>query len=134
MSPERISGLQYTTKSDVWALGMILMECLVGKFPYHVAHESESYERLLGRIVDDHVPLHLMRDHGVPALVAQLVSRSVCAGVAGVAKLGVSSAGAGAWRKTRACGRTQRSWSAAWRRRGMRCQAASGTSSSSAAT
>mmetsp|Transcript_20035 Transcript_20035/g.47756 ORF Transcript_20035/g.47756 Transcript_20035/m.47756 type:complete len:577 (+) Transcript_20035:130-1860(+) len=75
MSPERISGLQYTTKSDVWALGMILMECLIGKFPYHALHETESYERLLGRIVDDNVPLHLMQDHGVPALVAQLVSR-----------------------------------------------------------
>jgi len=75
MSPERISGLQYTTKSDIWALGVILMECLVGKFPYHIAHETESYERLLGRIVDDNVPLHLMKEHGVPDLVAQLVSR-----------------------------------------------------------
>ena len=34
MSPERISGSQYSYESDIWALGVALWECSVGRYPY----------------------------------------------------------------------------------------------------
>jgi mitogen-activated protein kinase kinase len=34
MAPERIQGAQYTVKSDVWSVGLTLMELAVGKFPF----------------------------------------------------------------------------------------------------
>ena len=34
MSPERISGLQYIWNSDIWSLGISLVEIATGKFPY----------------------------------------------------------------------------------------------------
>jgi len=34
MSPERISGEKYGYDSDVWSLGLSLVECALGRFPY----------------------------------------------------------------------------------------------------
>lgn len=34
MSPERISGESYAFDSDVWSLGLSLLECATGRFPY----------------------------------------------------------------------------------------------------
>ncbi|XP_010433557.1 PREDICTED: mitogen-activated protein kinase kinase 1-like [Camelina sativa] len=36
MSPERINGngSYYGSKSDIWSLGLVLLECATGKFPY----------------------------------------------------------------------------------------------------
>ena len=34
MSPERITGAQHGYDSDVWSLGLTMMECLLGRFPY----------------------------------------------------------------------------------------------------
>lgn len=35
MAPERIQGSPYTVKSDVWSVGLTLMELAIGKFPFH---------------------------------------------------------------------------------------------------
>ncbi|GBG84204.1 hypothetical protein CBR_g38176 [Chara braunii] len=34
MSPERIMGERYGYKCDVWSVGLSLMECAIGRFPY----------------------------------------------------------------------------------------------------
>jgi mitogen-activated protein kinase kinase len=34
MAPERIQGSRYTVKSDVWSVGLTLMELAIGKFPF----------------------------------------------------------------------------------------------------
>ncbi|KAI0565170.1 Serine/threonine protein kinase Endoplasmic reticulum membrane [Gracilaria domingensis] len=34
MSPERLNGSKYTYASDIWALGVSIMECLMGKYPF----------------------------------------------------------------------------------------------------
>ena len=34
MAPERIQGSAYTVKSDVWSVGLTLMELAIGKFPF----------------------------------------------------------------------------------------------------
>ncbi|GAA5985445.1 hypothetical protein JCM10908_006976 [Rhodotorula pacifica] len=42
MSPERISGDPYTVKSDVWSLGITLVELAIGRFPFSAEDDSVS--------------------------------------------------------------------------------------------
>ncbi|GAA5821000.1 hypothetical protein JCM11251_001914 [Rhodosporidiobolus azoricus] len=42
MSPERISGDPYTVKSDVWSLGISLVELAIGRFPFSSEDEPPS--------------------------------------------------------------------------------------------
>ncbi|GAM26482.1 hypothetical protein SAMD00019534_096570 [Acytostelium subglobosum LB1] len=34
MSPERISGKSYSYDSDIWSLGLTILECALGRYPY----------------------------------------------------------------------------------------------------
>lgn len=36
MSPERILGTPHTSNSDIWSLGLTIMQCLLGRYPYGV--------------------------------------------------------------------------------------------------
>jgi len=36
MSPERIQGKRYSSRADIWSLGLCLYKCAVGQFPYEV--------------------------------------------------------------------------------------------------
>lgn len=40
MAPERIMGKPYTVSSDVWSLGLTLLEVASGQFPYHVQNDT----------------------------------------------------------------------------------------------
>lgn len=42
MAPERIQGSPYTVKSDVWSVGLTLMELAIGKFPFGNNSDSED--------------------------------------------------------------------------------------------
>jgi mitogen-activated protein kinase kinase 1 len=42
MSPERISGESYAFDSDVWSLGLSLLECATGRFPYPPEDATED--------------------------------------------------------------------------------------------
>ncbi|KAI5479760.1 mitogen-activated protein kinase kinase 1 [Pseudohyphozyma bogoriensis] len=44
MSPERISGDPYTVKSDVWSLGITLIELALGRFPFSSDPDSSDSE------------------------------------------------------------------------------------------
>ncbi|KAK8865971.1 hypothetical protein IAR55_001120 [Kwoniella newhampshirensis] len=44
MSPERIQGAPYTIKSDVWSLGISLIELALGRFPFSDSPEAELEE------------------------------------------------------------------------------------------
>ena len=44
MSPERISGSEYSYESDIWALGVSLWECAVGRYPYGTPVSSEGVD------------------------------------------------------------------------------------------
>jgi mitogen-activated protein kinase kinase 3 len=35
MSPERIRNRPYSYASDIWSLGLVLMECATGRYPFH---------------------------------------------------------------------------------------------------
>ncbi|ORX90500.1 kinase-like protein [Basidiobolus meristosporus CBS 931.73] len=52
MSPERITGATYSVKSDVWSLGVSLLELSQGKFPF----PQLSVFELLQYIVDEDLP------------------------------------------------------------------------------
>ena len=48
--PERIQGAQYTVKSDVWSLGISLIELALGRFPFSEStsdEEDSDYEGTL---------------------------------------------------------------------------------------
>jgi serine/threonine protein kinase len=36
MSPERIRNENYSYAADIWSLGLAILECATGKFPYNV--------------------------------------------------------------------------------------------------
>ncbi|XP_072995641.1 mitogen-activated protein kinase kinase 1 [Typha latifolia] len=58
MSPERISGSSYDYKSDIWSLGLVILECAIGRFPY-IPEEAEgwlNFYELLEAIVDQPPP------------------------------------------------------------------------------
>ena len=44
MAPERIQGAKYSIKSDVWSVGLMLMELAIGRFPFD-ANESAPGDR-----------------------------------------------------------------------------------------
>lgn len=59
MSPERISGSTYDYKSDIWSLGLVILECAIGRFPYIQSEEqlgAPSFYELLDAIVRSPVP------------------------------------------------------------------------------
>jgi len=47
MSPERIMGKEYSYNSDIWSLGLTIMTCALGRFPYG---EDTGYWGLLQEI------------------------------------------------------------------------------------
>ncbi|KAF5196168.1 Mitogen-activated protein kinase kinase, partial [Thalictrum thalictroides] len=54
MSPERISGSTYDYSSDIWSLGLVILECAIGRFPYIQSEEQQdwpSFYELLESIV-----------------------------------------------------------------------------------
>uniref|UniRef100_A0A1D1Z959 mitogen-activated protein kinase kinase n=1 Tax=Anthurium amnicola TaxID=1678845 RepID=A0A1D1Z959_9ARAE len=43
MSPERIMGGRHGPLSDIWSLGLVLLECATGQFPYAHPDGQEAY-------------------------------------------------------------------------------------------
>ncbi|KAM7509607.1 hypothetical protein LguiA_020060 [Lonicera macranthoides] len=59
MSPERISGSTYDYKSDIWSLGLVILECAIGRFPYIQSEDQQnwpSFYELLDAIVGSPPP------------------------------------------------------------------------------
>ncbi|RWV92988.1 hypothetical protein GW17_00044588 [Ensete ventricosum] len=53
MSPERITGEKHGYKSDIWSLGLIMLECATGQFPYP---PRDSFYELLEEVVEQPSP------------------------------------------------------------------------------
>ncbi|RDL30113.1 uncharacterized protein BP5553_10391 [Venustampulla echinocandica] len=47
MAPERIRGLEYSVKSDVWGLGVTLLELATGRAPFQGEHDGENPSSVL---------------------------------------------------------------------------------------
>ncbi|ONH97668.1 hypothetical protein PRUPE_7G204700 [Prunus persica] len=59
MSPERIVGGNYSYKSDIWSLGLVLLECATGQFPYLPPDQAQvwdSFFELMSAIVEQPPP------------------------------------------------------------------------------
>ena len=56
MAPERIKGEKYSVQSDVWSLGMTLIELILGKFPFPPNGQPLTVFELLEYIVHEPVP------------------------------------------------------------------------------
>ncbi|KAJ1961244.1 MAP kinase kinase (MEK) [Dipsacomyces acuminosporus] len=56
MSPERMKGSSYTVKSDVWSLGLTLMELALGKFPFRPEGEAMTIFEMLNYITTEELP------------------------------------------------------------------------------
>ncbi|KJE88690.1 hypothetical protein, variant 1 [Capsaspora owczarzaki ATCC 30864] len=72
MAPERIRGAPYTVRSDVWSLGISIVEMATGRFPYpqdtsNTARQLNTFE-LLYSIVEEPVP-RLSDDAFSPELI-----------------------------------------------------------------
>ncbi|PRP86426.1 hypothetical protein PROFUN_05345 [Planoprotostelium fungivorum] len=48
MSPERISGAAYSYDSDIWSMGLTLVECALGRFPYKEERSDRARASALG--------------------------------------------------------------------------------------
>lgn len=57
MSPERIQGNVYSTKGDVWSLGLVIIELVTGEFPLGGHNDTpDGILDLLQRIVNESAP------------------------------------------------------------------------------
>ena len=48
LAPEMIKGTSHNEKIDIWALGVLLFELLVGKAPFTPEHTNNRYEKKMG--------------------------------------------------------------------------------------
>lgn len=53
MAPERLSGGKYSYGADIWSLGLIVLELMLGKYPYP---SVDNYFKLLSNIMDKEPP------------------------------------------------------------------------------
>lgn len=83
MAPERIQGSPYTVKSDVWSVGLSLMELAIGKFPFTIEAEDGEEEEaggpqgildLLQQIVLEPAP-KLPKSDAFPQILEDVVSK-----------------------------------------------------------
>lgn len=52
MSPERLLGESYSCKADVWSLGVTLLSCILGQFPFSTGTRDASFWALLETLND----------------------------------------------------------------------------------
>jgi len=57
MSPTRIKGTPHSTKSDIWSLGLVILECALGAYPYGDDTPQTTFFSRLNDIVNQPVPL-----------------------------------------------------------------------------
>jgi mitogen-activated protein kinase kinase len=80
MAPERIQGSPYTVKSDVWSVGLSIMELAIGKFPFSGSAEDDEAGGpqgildLLQQIVLEPAP-KLPKSDAFPSILEDMVAK-----------------------------------------------------------
>jgi len=75
MSPERLQGRPYGTPSDVWSLGLVLLECALGTFPFHeVTSPYELIETIEESTMEELIPISV--DEDVRELIASCLRKN----------------------------------------------------------
>jgi len=59
MAPERIMAVGFSSTVDVWSLGLIAMECAIGRYPFAAA--KDRYIQLLDEIINGN-PVEMLSD------------------------------------------------------------------------
>ncbi len=78
MSPEQLQARPLSARSDIYALGVIMYEALVGRHPVRMLIKAEPNLYALTRIVVNELPPSLDElDTGIPRYVADLVSTAI---------------------------------------------------------
>lgn len=81
MAPERIQGSPYTVKSDVWSVGLTLMELAIGKFPFAGSDDDadgpggpQGILDLLQQIVLEPAP-KLPKSDAFPSILEDMIAK-----------------------------------------------------------
>jgi mitogen-activated protein kinase kinase len=78
MAPDRILGQPYTVKSDIWSVGVLVMELATGNFSFPIEEVDESEEapllELLQQIVHGPSP-RLPKGDAFPGIVERFVEK-----------------------------------------------------------
>lgn len=81
MAPERIQGSPYTVKSDVWSVGLTLMELAIGKFPFGGGEDDgdgpggpQGILDLLSQIVLEPPP-KLPKSDAFPPILEEMIAK-----------------------------------------------------------
>lgn len=53
MSPERMEGEKYSSKGDIWSLGIVIIEIMTGEFPFP---ETKDFMQMLNQIANKPSP------------------------------------------------------------------------------
>ncbi|HJV85567.1 MAG TPA: serine/threonine-protein kinase [Noviherbaspirillum sp.] len=73
MSPEQASGKPIDERTDIYSLGAVMYEMLVGRKPFH----AESADKLLQQIITKAPPAPDELDRRVPAALSQIVMKAM---------------------------------------------------------
>lgn len=77
MAPERIQGSPYTVKSDVWSVGLTLMELAIGRFPFQTDPADggpQGILDLLQQIVLEPAP-KLPKSDAFPQILEDMIAK-----------------------------------------------------------
>lgn len=71
MSPERIVGVHFTNSADIWGLGLTVLECVCGGYPFE--QHQHNYIALLEHIVQSPCPVDLVDPRDLPPGLADVL-------------------------------------------------------------
>jgi eukaryotic-like serine/threonine-protein kinase len=73
MSPEQLSGMELDPRSDLYAAGVVLFECLTGRLPF----EAETTWALIAKHLEEEAPDPRMLNAEVPGALAVVILKAM---------------------------------------------------------
>jgi len=71
MAPEQMLGEEFDARVDLYATGVVLFECLLGRVPF----EANSAVALIAKVLSEPAPVPASLDPGIPQPLSDLVVR-----------------------------------------------------------
>jgi DNA-binding response OmpR family regulator len=88
MAPEQLLDEDVDARSDLYAVGVVLFECLSGQLPF----EANSPVALIAKVLQEDPPLPVLQRAGVPQALSSIILRLLTKGaedrISGAAELG----------------------------------------------
>ncbi|WP_136419330.1 MULTISPECIES: serine/threonine-protein kinase [Oxalobacteraceae] len=73
MSPEQASGKPIDERTDIYSLGAVMYEMLVGRPPFH----AENADKLLQQVITKAPPAPVELDQRIPVVLSQIVMKAM---------------------------------------------------------